>query len=407
MGKCTLCGSDKILPLIDFGNQPIAHNYLTNPLQDEYTYPFELRYCNVCGMIFIENPIPADVLYKDYFTLSSWKHQPHILRLIQMIEETGISKTARILEVGSNDGRFLAELKERGYQNLVGIEPADDAQKAAKARGVETIPDFFNEKSAHIFKERYGSCDIFISRQMLEHVGDLQEFMKCMKSVMSPGGFVVVEVPDFSGNLDNLDYTVWEEHTNYFTFDNLAMLMSSSGIEIIHSETTIFSGETLTIIGRYTGSLLRCTSGDFIEGLRAKICTYRDQWAPFRTAFVEYLRCHKENGGSIAIYGAGARLCSLVNFTGTGPYIECVVDDQAEKQGLCLPGSKLQIVPSSALNKRAIDLCLLAVNTECEEMVMAKHSEYLDRGGVFVSVLPPSDRLPGFWKSLIDKAYDC
>lgn len=404
MAACALCSSRDVLPLIDFGRQPIAHNYLTHPLQDEYTHPFELGYCSRCGLIFIIDPICADLLYEDYFTLSAWKHQPHIPRLIQMIEEAGVSKAARILEVGSNDGSFLAELKERGYQNLVGIEPANDAVEAARGRGVKTIQGFLNSQSCLKFQECYGTCDLLISRQMLEHVVDLQEFMNCLQSVLTPGGIVVIEVPDFRGNLVNLDYTVWEEHCNYFTVDSLTQLMAFSGVEILHSESAIFSGETLTIIGRYTGKIIRPDFAGSIDMHRDRIVTYRDQWPAFRSKFAAYLQSHKDKGENIAIYGAGARLCSLVNFTDIGRYIECVVDDQAEKQGLFLPGSKLPIVPSHALNESAIDLCLLAVNTECEEMVLAKHSEYLDRGGSFVSVLPPSERLPGFWKTLIGDA---
>ncbi len=404
MAACALCGSSDVLPLIDFGQQPIAHNYLTHPLQDEYTHPFELGYCSRCGLIFIINPISAELLYKEYFTLSAWKHQPHIPRLIQMIEEAGVSKAATILEVGSNDGSFLAELKKRGYRSLMGIEPANDAIEAANRRGIKTIQGFFDRQSCKIFRKCWGSCDLLISRQMLEHVVNLQQFMNCLQSVLSPGGIVVIEVPDFSENLYSLDYTVWEEHSNYFTVDSLARLMATSGVEIVHSESAIFSGKTLTIIGRYTGMGISPDFGGSIEMHRDRVAAYRDQWPVFNAKFAEYLQGCKNNGEKIAIYGAGARLCSLVNFTGIGRFIECVVDDQVEKQGLFLPGSKLPIVSSHALNESSIDLCLLAVNTECEEMVLAKHSEYLDRGGSFVSVLPPSERLPGFWKTLIGNA---
>ncbi len=81
--------------------------------------------------------------------------------------------------------------------------------------------------------------------------------------------------------------------------------------------------------------------------------------------------------------------------------MDCIVDDQLEKQGKIVPGSKLPIVPSVELEKRSIDLCLLGVNTECEDKVIAKHPGYVKRGGKFVSVLPPSDRLPEFWKEYI------
>jgi hypothetical protein len=137
-----------------------------------------------------------------------------------------------------------------------------------------------------------------------------------------------------------------------------------------------------------------------MKTLREKAIRYRERWPVFRNALIQYLRQHKEKGGKVAAYGAGARFCSLVNFLNLGPYIEFIVDDQPEKQGKYMPGSKLPILPGNALEEHSIDLCLLAVNAESEDKVIAKHPEFQKRGGEFVSVLPPSDRLPHFWRQI-------
>jgi hypothetical protein len=86
---------------------------------------------------------------------------------------------------------------------------------------------------------------------------------------------------------------------------------------------------------------------------------------------------------------------------GLEKYIECFVDDQPEKQGKYMPGSQLPILSAKALYERGIDVCLLGVNFECEDKVIAKHREFLNKGGVFFSVLPPSTRLPVFWQDFL------
>ena len=106
----------------------------------------------------------------------------------------------------------------------------------------------------------------------------------------------------------------------------------------------------------------------------------------------------------MAVYGAGARVNSLINFVGLGSYIEFIVDDQLEKQGLYVPGSNLPILSGDALEKYSIDLCLLAVNTESDEKAISKHPEFIKQGGKFESVLPPSELLPHFWKCLIEES---
>ncbi len=403
MNECLLCGGAQLLKLLDLGEHPVAHNYLDNPSHEEYVHPVTLCFCESCGLVQLVNPIAPELLYTNYVCLSSWKHQPHIPRLVQMVEEiTGLNKSDSILEVGSNDGRFLEVLRRRGYQKLVGIEPACDAQDAAKKKDVKTIPSYFNLKTAKKFVANCGKCDLFVSRQMLEHISNLKEFQEGMRTVLSPGGFVVFEVPNFSCNLDTLDYTIWEEHVNYFTPATLSLFLSKAGIRVIHSETTLFSGDALTVVGRYEEDSPNEPSLDYMKILRPKVLNYRDKWPAFRNSFVQYLHEHKEKGGKVAVYGAGARVCSLINFTGLVPYIEFIVDDQLEKQGKYMPGSRLPILPSDELEKHSIDLCLLAVNTECEDRVINKHAAFRKKDGTFVSVLPPSNRLPSFWNSMLD-----
>lgn len=401
MNCCLLCGGQQLLVLLDLGEHPIAHHYLDSPSLKEYIHPVTLCFCESCGLIQLVNPVSPELFYTDYMCLSSWKYQPHIPRLVQMIEEsTGLEKTDSILEVGSNDGLFLEVLHRRGYQRLVGIEPARDAQDAARQRGIKTIPAYFNQETAEEFVANFGGCDLFVSRQVLEHVNDLRAFQEAMHMVLSPGSFVVFEVPNFVCNLDAPDYTIWEEHISYFTPQTLRLFLANAGVRIIHSETTVFSGDTLIVIGKYVGDLPGERSFKYMKELRPKALNYRDRWPAFRDVFTQYLHQHKKKGGKTAVYGAGARLCSLINFVGLRPYIEFIVDDQPEKQGKYMPGSKLPILPAEALEEHSIDLCLLAVNAESEDRVIAKNAGFQKKGGCFVSVLPPSNRLPVFWSHI-------
>lgn len=401
MDPCRLCGKKDLSILLNLGEHPIAHRFLDNQSQDEYVHPVILCFCEDCGLIQIDNPIPADLLYSNYFCLSSWQYQPQIPRIVRLIGEfTGIKKGSTILEVGSNDGRFLNALREEGYQKLIGIEPAHDARLAARKERIETIHSYFNRKSAKEFIKRYGKCDLFISRQMLEHINDLNEFSGAMDTVLSPQGFVIFEIPNFATNLNMLDYALWEEHINYFSLDTLKYFLEKSGIQILHYENIIFGGDSLVIVGKYIGKSLSISSLEYMKTLKSKIIKYRDRWPIFRNLFIEYLREHKKQGNKIAIYGAGARLCSLVNFLSIGSFIEFIVDDRFEKQGKYMPGSKLPILSGDALEKHSIDLCLLAVGYECEDKVIAEHQDFIKRGGSFGSVLPPSSRLPDFWRNL-------
>ena len=130
-----------------------------------------------------------------------------------------------------------------------------------------------------------------------------------------------------------------------------------------------------------------------VEAAREKALEFAREWEPTRERLTAYLADHAANGSRVAVYGGGCRSCSLINYTGIGPHIATIVDDQPEKQDKLMPGSRLPIRPSEELLSQDIDLCLLAVNAENEQKVIARNEAFTARGGRFLSLHPPSDRL--------------
>ena len=389
-----------MLSLLHFGEHPIAHRFLTNPAQDEYVHPVDLFYCEDCGLIQLVDPIPPDKLYTEYNWLSSWKWNPHLSRLLSLIDKMfeGLEKTSKIVEVGSNDGTFLEELRGRGYENFFGIEPTRDGQETAKKKGIETVRAYFTPETAQEIVAARGMCDLLVARQVLEHVVDLKDFREAITTILRPGGYLLIEVPNFDFSLNTLDYSaIWEEHVNYFTLQTLKLFLANAGIRLLHSETAVFSGEALFVLGEYTGKASPCLLQEDREKLRAQALAYRDYWPVFRDTFINYLQEYRHADKQIAVYGAGCRACSLINYAGLSPYIDFLVDDQPEKQGKYMPGAHLPVMPGEALETRSVDLCLLSVNAENEDNVVDKHPAFLERGGLFLSMNPASKRLLPFW----------
>lgn len=397
--RCNLCSSNELEALLEFGEHPIAHRFLDAPDEHEYTHPVRVWLCRECGLTQLVDPIPPEELYTDYNWLSSWKFNPHIPRLLKLISELpGIGPNSAILEVGSNDGSFLGELLKKGYKNLLGMEPARDACAAAAERGIETLPAYFNQQTASELVEARGSFDLIMVRQVLEHVTGLEEFREALKVCLKPGGYCFIEVPNFDFALDASDYShIWEEHSNYFTMQTLRRFYHDAGLRVAHMETATFSGEIIIAFGVKDIESDEKKSVTFDDLQHQRVRTYKTKYPSFRKAFKNYLENHRTSGGRVAAYGAGCRSGALVNFMGLAPWVECFFDDQAEKQGKFMPGARLPIFPGSELAASDIDLCLLAVNAENEEKVISKHSDFLERGGKFISVHPPSKLLPQFW----------
>ena len=402
MRKCNLCGSSELLPLIDFGDHPVAKRYLSDRLEMQPTWPIKLYFCKHCGLTQLVDSCPPDVLYENYVTLSSWKFQPHMQHEIDVIKSLeGIGSGAKIIEIGSNDGTFLQQMSLSGFENILGVEPAKDAYDVSMATGINTLQAFLTPDLSLELKDQYGEFDVFVSRQNLEHISDLQGVAKSIQTLVKPHGHVLIEVPNFSCNLRCWDYSLWEEHVNYFTLDTLQYFLALAGVELTHQEIFLFSGESIFVIGRKVGDVTY--PRDYVRSLHAENIVYANNWPNFRSKVRGFLDAQRAAKKTIAVYGAGARVFCLMNFSGIYSYIDLIVDDQPEKQNKFMPGGKIPIVPSDALSSESIDICLLGVNTENEDKVISKHDHWVCNGGVFWSLLPPSSCLLPVWEGCLQQ----
>jgi 2-polyprenyl-3-methyl-5-hydroxy-6-metoxy-1,4-benzoquinol methylase len=385
--KCRLCRSKSVELHFDFGDQPIVHCLLDSPAQPQRNFPFKVGYCVSCGFMQLVENIAPNELYKNYFTVSSWKNQPHAPRLIQLMESVfDLRERTCIFEIGCNDGSFMEQLVRNGFKNVFGLEPTQDAYDLACLRGLNVTKGFFGHESSVIFAGG-GRPDVVVARQVIEHIPDLHEFLGSIFDLLQPEGGLVLELPDHAMNYETLDYTFWEEHVNYFTLNTLTSALVMNGFQVVHHESTLFSGKALFVFAKKRRSPSRSAFPRNIDHERAM--RYKSRYPAFRRALTEFLESRADDG--IAVYGAGARSGNFVNLLGLKDYVDVFVDDQLEKQYKYVPGCTRLIRPYSEIDDRR-RFFLLGVNCENESKVIIHKG--LEN---FASILPPSRHLPDFW----------
>jgi SAM-dependent methyltransferase len=388
--KCRICGGEHHDTIINFGNQPIVHHYLKSANEDYSKYEFILNACKLCGFLYIKNPIDPNILYQNYFTISSWKNQPHVPRLVDVIEMiSDINADSAILDIGCNDGSFLKYLKSRGYCNISGVEPTKDSYFEAVKNSINVYNNFFDlDFASKCFKP--GQFDLITTRQVLEHIFDLDSFLEGIKYSLKDNGLFVIEVPDSEWHIDLFDYALWEEHINYFTLNTVRQLLRKHSFSIIHHEITLFSGRALIL---YCGK--EDSTNTYYKNYDLdKYMLYRNNWPIFKGKLHEFIETQSK---PLLVYGCGARSANFVNFTGIGEYVYSFVDDQMEKQNLFVPGFNLPIQSMANIPGREF-YYLLGVNTENENKLLKNNVQILKN---YCSVLPPSKNLPVFWKRMI------
>ncbi|MGJ3259893.1 MAG: class I SAM-dependent methyltransferase [Rhodospirillales bacterium] len=387
---CRLCGNRELFPVIDLGDMPVAHRMLDDAQTPEDVFAFHVVHCPACGLSQIEYPIAPETLYAGFnFNFSSWKNEPH---LAQEADWVFADRTfASAIDIGCNDGRFLAAVQDRGVETCVGIEPNHVPASKAAERGFPIVQQMLDSSVAEEVITTYDKFDLVTSRQVLEHTLDPIAFLKAARKLLKDDGLLFLDMPDFEPTLHHADVsTLWEEHPSYFTEPTLRRLLGEAGFECTGVRRYDFSGGCLAVTAipasePSPGNTDVPAVNDLASTFGARARAYGDD-------LMRYLQARRDSGATVVLYGVGVRGCTAVNGYGLGPAIDFAVDDQKERQGLFLPGARLEIKPVeelAAANDTVV--VLLAVNNENEDKVTDRLRNLLGDRVTTISMCCPRD----------------
>jgi hypothetical protein len=219
--------------------------------------------------------------------------------------------------------------------------------------------------------------------------------MHAVSRLAKPGGYIVFEAPDCARLFDLLDYsTIWEEHTLYLTGPTYLSALRSGGFDFVRSLVYPYSLEnSLVAIVRHTGDAgleARPAGGGGIAGEVARARKFAVEFAGRRASFRAMCQRVRGEGGKVALFGAGHLACVFLNLVAAPGDVDFAADDNPNKQGLYMPGSRVPIKGSAALVQEGITLCLFALGPEVEPAVIKKNQGFAEAGGRFGSILPGS-----------------
>jgi 2-polyprenyl-3-methyl-5-hydroxy-6-metoxy-1,4-benzoquinol methylase len=143
----------------------------------------------------------------------------------------------RLLDVGCGAGFFLRIAKKLGAVGQ-GVEPSKYAASVAQAQGLNvyngTLEDFAAQTDAKF--------DVITSNHVIEHVPNPIETLACMKSLLAPGGFVWISVPNAAYPLSKALKGRWHSsdlpyHLMHFSPKSMAMTGEAAGLKVRHQTT--------------------------------------------------------------------------------------------------------------------------------------------------------------------------
>jgi len=245
--------------------------------------PYRVLRCLSCDLRFVHPlPDPAALVthygadyYAEWITAQKARRRSMWERRLQAIER--VAPTGRLLDVGCGDGAFLLAAKDRGW-SVAGTEIS--AAAAALASDALGQPVFRGEVWEVDYRER--SFDAITLWHALEHTTQPLRVLKAARSLLAPGGRLVVAVPNADNRVMQLAYRLArgrkphlfsirdrELHLYHFTVPSLSYVLARAGFacdEIGPDDGIVeFS---IQLINRVATLLSRCLNVSWYNSIR-------------------------------------------------------------------------------------------------------------------------------------------
>ena len=246
---CRHCGSPLVHEVIDLGHQPPSNAYLTEEqlALPEITYPLKVFVCSNCWLMQLPAHAAADQLFTPdyaYFSSTSSSWCAHAKSFVtQAIDRLGLDKSSHVVELASNDGYLLQYVKQQGIPCL-GIEPTHATAEAARAKGIETLEEFFGIDLA----EKLAKADLIVANNVLAHVPDINDFVAGIKCLLKPDGQASIEFPHLLNLLQGNQFdTIYHEHYSYISLKVVQRIAKAAGLQVVDVEQLQTHGGSLRI----------------------------------------------------------------------------------------------------------------------------------------------------------------
>lgn len=351
--------------------------------------------CGVCGLVQISNPVPASELRSPYDWVTYVEPERHLVKMVDIITGLpGIGSQSSICGITFKDDSTLQRLGACGFPNVWRIHPQGDLGITDVRAGLETIQERLTPEAANAMEQKHGRPDVIVVRHILEHTHDIHTFMGALRQLVNPRGYIVFEVPDCTRALEQCDYsTLWEEHILYFTPETFRHGVTFGGFSVLHCEVFPYALENslVAIVQPQESIEPSYLPGGLLEEEKGRALAFSKGLSRKQNESKKLFSDYRIKHGNIALLGAGHLGCVFVNVLELKDYIDYVVDDHPNKQGLFMPGSRIPIMGSSVLAENGITLCLSAVNPENEQRAIQNNSnlkDFLKRGGIISSIFP-------------------
>ena len=368
---CPICLSDSFEIVLPLAPTPLGDRLSesADAARSLAKYALDLALCSGCGHTYLPLVVFPDESYKDYFfeTSDSPGLSDSMQRLANTIwQKLAAPKTSYVLDIGSNDGTWLQHFKNMGAK-VVGIEPSLRHSQEASARGIETLNGYFSVETSKQIRSQFGVPSLITANFVTANVPDLADFFQGMLELADDTTHIAVLTgyhPDqFRVNM--FDF-IYHEHVSYFSCQDFINIGQRFDLELIDVQRVGLKGGSIQALFRKKSALSK-PSGEV-----ARLAQY-EHWLGIRNTewfskLSVRLKIAQEsthrllsevNAKKIAGYGVSHSVTTLIHQFQLVEKLSALTDDNQRRQGKYAPGSGLNVMKPSDLNRDNFDTVLI------------------------------------------------
>jgi hypothetical protein len=285
---------------------------------------------------------------------------------------------------------------------VLGVEPAANVAAVAVEKGVPTVSRFFGRATAADLVKEGRRPRLLVANNVVAHVPDLNDFLGGMAVLLADDGTLSLEFHHLLSLVRHAQFDIiYHEHYQYFSLHTITTALAAHGLTVVDAEELATQGGSLRVYARHARhastpapeaaerlARIRCAEDEVCLAHSGTYHRLADAAAARKVELLSFLVDVRKAGQKVVGFGAAAKGNTLLNYAGvSADWIDYCVDSSPHKQGLCLPGSRIPIMPPSRVADTRPDY-LLILPWNLRDEVMGQMSHVRTWGGRFVVPAP-------------------
>ena len=368
--SCRVCGGG-FTHYLSLGLSPLANNLNDKKNSPNELYPLDLNFCKQCSNSQLSVAVPAKKMFDNYLYLSSTSKQfrDHFSEIANDLNnDLNLNKNSLLVDIGSNDGIFLDPIKKLGIK-AVGVEPAKNVAKIANSKKLETLQEYFSEKTVQKIINKYGRADVVTAFNVFAHSDGLKEILNNVESLLKDKGEFIFEVQYILRTIKDLTFdNIYHEHFNYWCLLAILNFFEKSSMKVYKVKEVDTHGGSLRVYATKDKNKRQHKSVNHYIKLEKKnkldkIETYYKFAKDVKKVKLDSLnkinKILSENK-KILGYGAPAKATTILNYFGLNEnYFKYVIDDSEIKHGKYIPETNIQIISKDDVDTEDYEFVLV------------------------------------------------